>query len=603
MCGINGFNFTDEELARKMNIAIRHRGPDDEGVFVADDISLGNVRLSIIDLSPAGHMPMTTPDGRFTITYNGEIYNFPELRQELEAAGIVFRSHSDTEVVLHLFAREGVECLKKLNGIFAFAIWDNQRKELTVARDRIGVKPLYYWTDSHRFIFSSEIKGLLVHDISRELDRTSLNLYFRFLYVKGPRTMFQGIKKLQPGHYLVVRDGEQSVASCWTPPRPASLFLDREKVMHDVRTLFLDAVRRQLVSDRPVGVFLSGGMDSTAVLAAMRQFAHGRIKTFSVGFETTPEQEKYNADFHLAAETARVFETDHHPLILNGRQMAECFEEVVYHMDEPVSNHIQGATMLLAKLSKPEVAVVLGGDGGDELFGGYDRYYYAQLLDRIDWLPQFLKIGRIKKAQTKKGVERFLSFMAQKEAVVAEFLRPDYNDANASSDAYAPLFKAPIDDFPNDMMRADVQSWLVDESLVRTDKMTMAAGLEERVPILDHRLVELALQIPSKWKLGTRAQGKVIFKEAIKDLLPPHILAERKRGFFSPASKWLRGDMQKFAREVLSESYTSATSNILNFSSINNIFEDHLSKRRYGLNTIWALMTFQVWCRRMLTKS
>lgn len=601
MCGINGFNFTDEESVRTMNKTIRHRGPDDDGVFVSDGISLGNVRLSIIDLSPAGHMPMATPDGRFTITYNGEIYNFSELRQELEAAGIAFRSHSDTEVVLHLFAREGVACLQKLNGIFAFAIWDNQKKELTVARDRIGVKPLYYWTDSRRFIFSSEIKGLLVHDIPRELDRESLNLYFRFLYVKGPRTMFQGVKKLPPAHFAVISSrGELSVERYWTPATHSTKVLDRVNLSNEIRALFLDAVRRQLISDRPVGVFLSGGLDSSAVLGAMRQSVSGTLKTFSVGFEYTSETEKYNADFKLAEQTARHFGTEHHPLTISGRQMVDCFEDVVYHMDEPVSNHIQGATFLLSKLAKQEVAVVLGGDGGDELFGGYDRYYYAQLLDRVDWLPRFLKIGRLKKARTSKGIERFLSFMAQKEGVVGEFLRPEYNNVQSASEAYRPLFDEPSGDFPNDMMRADIQSWLVDESLVRTDKMTMAAGLEERVPILDHRLVELALKIPSKFKLGTREQGKVIFKEAIKDLLPPHILNAKKRGFFSPASKWLRGDMQQFAREVLSPGYTSNTSNILNFNNITTIFDDHLNKRRYGLNTIWSLLTFQVWCGKFL---
>ncbi|TAL20639.1 asparagine synthase, partial [Patescibacteria group bacterium] len=366
-----------------------------------------------------------------------------------------------------------------------------------------------------------------------------------------------------------------------------------------------------LVSDRPLGVFLSGGIDSSAVLGMMREFAAGKIKTFSVGYEATPEAEKYNADFELAARSAAYFGTEHQPLRISGKDVAECFEKIVYQMDEPISNHIQPSTFLLAKFAKPQITVALGGDGGDELFGGYDRYWYSAFLDRLQSLPAVLrsrwllrfaeqwfgKTGLAEKSVLGQDVERFLSFMSQKETRLAEFLQPEVNRPDAGREHFAPFFETRWRDFTNQLMAVDAQTWLADESLARTDKMTMAHGLEERVPLLDPRLLELAFRIPSKMKLDSRTLGKRILRAALKDYIPPFVLQEKKRGFFSPASKWLRGELLPLAQELLSDGYAPGSERYLNLTAARRILDAHVEKCAYGLTQIWAIMTFQAWYR------
>lgn len=612
MCGISGFNFPDEEKLKEMVKIQNHRGPDDQGTFIGGGISLGHNRLSIIDLSPAGHQPMSYGNGRYTITFNGEIYNFLELRQELELKGHSFKSKSDTEVILAAYAEWGKEAVKKLNGIFAFAIWDRDRGELFLARDHVGVKPLYYFWDGQRFIFASEIKAILKHDILREIDLDSLNIYFRFLYVPAPRSIWKNIFKLQSAHFAILKGNELKITPYWE--LKTGELIGREEAGEQILALFKDSVKRQLISERPLGVFLSGGIDSTAVLGAMAEAVPGKIKTFSVGYESTMEEEKYNADFFLAERTAKFYGTDHYPLKISGRDVRDCFEKVVWHMDEPVSNHIQPSTYLLAKHARESVVVALGGDGGDELFGGYDRYYYNSIVDKIRRLPPLFRnralmrwIGKITgketllaKIGTDPGINRFLSFMAQKEAVVGSYLRQEVVRPEAVSNAFFAYFQTVEKDFTNQMMMTDIKTWLPDESLVRSDKLTMAHALEERVPILDYRLMELSMRIPSKYKIDSRRLGKKIWRDAVAGYLPPFIEREKKRGFFSPASKWLRGDLKDFSKEVLSPGFNSGTANMFDFQAIEKIFKDHLEIRGYALPTLWSLMTFQVWYKQFM---
>ncbi len=612
MCGINGFNFKDPELIGKMNELTRHRGPDDAGFFLADEISLGSRRLAVIDTSPAGHQPMSTSDGRFTIVYNGELYNFPELRQELEGRGAKFRSHSDTETLLELFSREGPSCLPRLNGIFAFAIWDDFEKKLYLARDPVGVKPLYYYFDGRRFIFSSEAKAVFCHDVSRTLNSEALNLYFRFLYVPAPLTMWREIKKFPAGHFGVL-SGQNFEVKPFLELKEGEYIESEEEAKRLVREKFFTAVKRQLVSDRPLGLFLSGGIDSTAILAAMSKELGGGVKTFSVGFETPVQGERYNADFVLARKSAEHFKAEHHELVIGGRHLKENFEKIIWHLDEPISNPIQAATYLLAEFAGKEVVVAFGGDGGDELFGGYGRYWYNFQIEAFGpFLRPFLSNNLLKGLERFSGreglaaklsfskLERFLSFMAQKEARIGRFLRPEVNNAGAAEDVFGKYFSKNWRDGTNQMMAADFQTWLQDESLLRTDKLTMAHGLEERVPILDSELVKLAFRIPSRFKIGTKLQGKRIFREALKADLPPFILKEEKRGWFSPASKWLRGDLRDFAREALSENYCSESANLFDFKEIQKMLDEHLESKSYHLNTLWSLITFQVWARQFL---
>lgn len=613
MCGINGFTFSDPERLRGMHAVTHHRGPDDDGFFEGDGISFAHNRLSIIDLSPGGHQPMFTSDKRYVIVFNGEIYNYLDLKKELEKEGEVFRSASDTEVLLAGFARWGEKVFARANGIFACAIWDTKEKRLTVARDHIGVKPLYYVWDGSRFLFSSELKALLVHDIPRDLDREALQLYFRLLYIPAPRTMFAAIKKLPPGHIATIQGSQFEVRQYWKLEEGAPLTNYQEGV-EAVRETTRRAVTRQLVSDRPLGVFLSGGIDSTAILALMRETVTGPIQTFTVGYETPIQSERYNADADLAARTSAYFGCEHHAFTLTAAHAAEHLETIAHHMDEPVANHIQSSTYLLAQLAKPHITVALGGDGGDELFGGYPRYWYSAFIDRIQSLPipareamiRFVfgsVLGRpqdVTKFLSRPGVDRHLVFIAQKEASLRRILRPDVLEPNILPSAFQSVFAEPWKDATNQLMAADVSTWLPDESLVRTDKMTMASGLEERVPLLDRELVELAFRIPSAWKLGSKKQGKRIFIDAMRPVLPPHVLSEEKRAWLSPMSKWIRGPLLPYMQTILSPSYAPGTEAYIDLDAARRMLDDHISGRVYALHELWAIVTFQLWYRQFV---
>lgn len=607
MCGINGFTWNDPAALANMDTALRHRGPDDAGSFFRPLISLGHRRLSIIDLSLGGHQPMQSSDGRYTIIYNGELYNYRDLKKELVQHGHRFSTSSDTEVLLSAFAAWGVACFKKFHGIFAVAIWDDVEQELILARDHLGVKPLYYYRDATKLIFSSEAKALLTHGISHDINLNALNLYARFQYVAGPDTMWQNIHKIPPGSWARWKNHSLQIESYWQPHEGSPITSYAEAV-ESVRTTALCAVRDQLISDVPVGVFLSGGVDSSAVLGMMRSVVgQAPIKTFSVAFQSDLEAEKYNADAELAARTAQFFGTEHHRITVNGRDVAEIFEKSVWHMDEPVANPIVPVTWFLAQQARRHVTVALGGDGGDELFGGYDRYWYAQQLTRPATRISLQALALLKndaalkqKVFARSAVEQYLSFMSQKEKQVSDFLSPHINNTAIAQHVYAPFFAEPWKDSTNQFMAADLRTWLVDESLIRTDRMTMAHALEQRVPLLDWRLVDLAFRIPARFKIDRRSLGKKVFRNAVTPYIPPFITAERKRGFFSPAAKWLRGDLLPLAKELLSPSYCAATADLLNFSTLNQLLESHRTMRGYHLPQLWEAMTFQVWARTFM---
>lgn len=607
MCGINGFTWNDPAALAKMDTALRHRGPDDAGSFFRPRISLGHRRLSIIDLSPGGHQPMHSTDGRYTIIYNGELYNYRDLKKELAERGYHFSTSSDTEVLLAALIVWGVDAFEKFHGIFAVALWDDAEQELILARDHLGIKPLYYYCDNAKLIFSSEAKSVLTHAIPHDINLNALNLYARFQYVAGPETMWQNIRKIPAGSWARWKNNNLQIKSYWQPHEGPHITSYTEAVKN-VRSTTLSALRDQLVSDVPVGVFLSGGVDSSAVLGMMRSVVgQAPIKTFSVAFQSDLEAEKYNADADLAARTAQFFNTEHHRITVSGRDIADIFEKSIWHMDEPVANPIVPVTSLLSKYARQHVTVALGGDGGDELFGGYDRYWYVQQLTRpLTRLPlQALALLSTDSAFKQKvlaqsAVERYLSFMAQKEKQVSHFLSPAINNAMIAEQTYTPLFAQPWKDTTNQFMAADLRTWLVDESLIRTDRMTMAHALEQRVPLLDWRLVDLAFRIPARFKIDRRSLGKKVFRQAMTPFVPPFILPERKRGFFSPAAKWLRGDLLPLAQELLSPGYCAATADLLNFPALNTLLESHRIMRGYHLPQLWAAMTFQVWAKTFL---
>jgi asparagine synthase (glutamine-hydrolysing) len=619
MCGINGFNFKDEDLIKRMNQKICHRGPDDEGFYIDENISLGHRRLSIIDLSENGKNPIFNEDKSLAIIFNGEIYNYQELKKELDK-NHKFYTQTDTEVILHLFEQFGLEkTLEKLNGIFAFAIWNKNKKELILARDRIGVKPLYYYFQDNKFIFSSEIKAILEYgSVKRKMNLDSFNHYFNLGFIPEPLTMFDGIKKLSSAHFLILKDNNILVKKYWHI-NDFENFKSENEIKEKIDWLVNNSVKHQLISDRPVGIFLSGGIDSNAITGVAKKYLPEKIKTFSVGFNER-HGDKFNADFKLAEKTSIFHGTDHHKLIIEERDVIENLEDVIYHYDDPTNNGTQLAVYLLSKLAKKEVAVVLSGAGGDELFGGYPRYYFNKLIDNWQNLPNFLQSKLILDVASKiskknlnekfsaRGFERYKQFMFRKDGDIKKILLPSVENLATTSQFYKDNFFENLSpeldnvikkDFTKYFGIVDRETWMLDLGLVMEDKMTMSFGLEERVPLLDHRLVELSAKIPTKFKIKGK-DTKHIFKQAMKPYLAPHVFGEPKRGFFSPVSEWLRTGLYDFAKEILSENYCPATKEFFDFKEVDKIFEDHVQRKKYNLQLVWGILVFQIWYKKFI---
>ena len=602
MCAINGFNFNSRELILKMNKITSHRGPDGTGIFCADGISLGHNRLSIIDLDTRSAQPMKGSDDNSVIVFNGEIYNYQDLKTELKE--YTFKTASDTEVILAAYKRWGSSCVKKFNGIFAFAIWDAEKQEIFLARDHVGIKPLYYFNKDKKFIFSSEIKGILEHNIFRVLNREAFNHYFRVLYAPEPLTMFEGIYKLPPASYAIFRDGELKITKYWEPETNKYTNKTKKEIAEELREKVLNSVTSQLVSDRPLGIYLSGGIDSSVVLDCVSKIRN-KIDTFSVGFELveTEQREKFNKDFELARMTARNYKTNHHEVLLSAEEVPGLLEEAVWQMDEPISNPTALAMLKLAKFAKEKVYVVLGGDGGDELFGGYERYRLSFIADIYQKLPFFLRkrlnfLEKFNKLNTPPGIERFALFMFQKNKVLERVVNKKFLFSEVTRDFFSKKY---FSDNPGNsterLMKTDRSSWLVDFSLALTDKMSMSAALEARVPLLDRDLVEFSLSIPLSYKVNL-FNTKIILKEAFKGIIPNFLFNQPKRGWFSPGAKWLRRpEMQEMVKSVLSPRYHKEIAVLFNWKEIDNIVINHKSGKEYNLNVIWAILTFQIWAK------
>jgi len=610
MCAINGFNFKNRGLVLKMNKVTAHRGPDGTGVFINGNISFGHNRLSIIDLSKQANQPMKSYDEKQIIVFNGEIYNFQELKKELK--NYPFRTKSDTEVILAAYRKWGHSCVEKFNGIFAFAIWDRDNQELFLARDHIGVKPLYYFYHDKRFIFSSEIKAILKHDIPRHLNYEAFNHYLRILYVPQPLTMFKDIYKFPPASIGILKNNKLKIKKYWEPKKQENYLKNKKEIVRQLQNKVFKSIKRQLISDRPLGIFLSGGMDSSIVLSIMAQI-RGNIDTFSVGFDLSREEEreKFNADFKLAKRTAKHYQTNHREVLVSPKDVVNKFEDVVWHMDEPISNPTAIARMKLAEFAKQKVDVVLGGDGGDELFGGYPRYRLSSIASLYQKLgPKLVRslLGGINdkfnKLNKPAGIERFALFMFQKEPILSKVIKDNILDLNITKEFFESRY------FINNIyknleevfMETDRKTWLVDESLTQTDKMTMASALEERVPLLDKELIEFAGSIPIKYKISI-LDTKIIFKHAFRNQLPGFLFNQPKRGWISPGAKWLRyPEVYKMAQNILSKNYYKETESLFKWNNIQKILKNHYSKKEYNLTIIWALLMFQAWARKYAVK-
>lgn len=625
MCGIYGVvartpdSSMDRTPLQAMSDVLRHRGPDDAGCYVAEQIALGVRRLSVIDLL-TGRQPVTNEDQTMWLVCNGEIYNYRELRGRLEKKGHAFASESDTEVVIHAFEEYGDRCVEHFNGMFVFAVWNAHRRCLTIARDRLGIKPLYYWSNDDLLVFGSELKAVIAHpDVPRSIDLIALDQFLSLEYIAAPRTIFQGIHKLPPGHRLVFNETGLRVERYWD--LTLREIPDDDVTCAEMLTdLIRDAVRLRLVSDVPLGALLSGGIDSSTVLAFMAESSSTPVRTFSIGFD----DQTYN-ELPYARTVAARFGADHREEVLRP-DIASLAERVVWHLDEPFADFSVFPTYLVSRLASESVKVVLSGDGGDEVFAGYDTYV-AQSIDRYyRWLPASLRqsalpalMDRVPPQPPKKGLvnkakrfvegaalpaslqhTRWMLFVSEddKTRLYRPELRASLNGCAAASFLEGFFEQAAALDALAQQQYVDVKTYLVDDILTKVDRMSMAASVEARVPLLDHRIVEFALSLPPHSKLR-RGRTKVILQQAMRGRLPKEVLNRPKQGFSIPLKHWLRGELRPMMTDLLSADCVRRRG-YFEPQTVDGWVSEHLEGRANHSHRLWALMVFELWHRHVL---
>ena len=629
MCGIcgilniDGDRKIDPDQLKKMTQVIIHRGPDDVGYYIKDDIGLGVRRLSIIDLT-TGHQPISNEDKSVWIVLNGEIYNFLELKDNLIKKGHRFRTKTDTETIVHLYEEYGTECVKHLRGMFCFAIWDDKRKRLVLARDRIGIKPLYYSICQGQLIFGSEIKSILQHPrFERRIDLDGLKDYFTFLYVPAPKTIFSGIFKLLPGHILVQENKKSTIKRYWQVRYETSPKQSEDYFVEGFLEKLKEAVRMHLISDVPLGAFLSGGIDSSSVVALMSQVATEPVMTFSVGY---PDENKYFDERREAKKVAEKFETQHHEFVIRP-DLVDILPKCITYFDEPFADSSFIPNYYISQLTREKVKVALSGLGGDELSAGYVRYLGVILAKYYNKLPSSLKLmikGLINFLPETSGdnpvisrAKRFVkgaALPAQHSYLeyISAFNQEDLNnllsgEVRKETEKYNPqerffsyFSQAESDDMLNKMLFLDSKTYLPDDLLTLTDKMSMAHSLEVRVPFLDHQLIEFLATVPPRLKIKN-LQKKYIHKKAVSKILPKEILQKKKKGFSLPLGSWFRKELRGFVQEVLTQEGIEKTG-LFNQKYINQILQEHLSYKADHESKIIALLVFIIWYDMYMTR-
>jgi asparagine synthase (glutamine-hydrolysing) len=607
----------DQATLDRMDIAIRHRGPDEHGQHRLEQVAMGHRRLAIIDLS-GGQQPMASPDGRVWIVFNGEIYNFAAVAAELRAAGVALRGRSDTEVLLHAYLTWGEACLDRLNGMFAFAIYDGRDGSVFAARDRYGEKPLYIAETDSGLYLASEIKSLMAGNyVERRLDPLALYDYFTGYYIKGPRSAFRNVRRLQPGHWLRHRTGQGTVErQYWSPPRPTATRRDEAAVIEEAVALLRDSVRLRLVADVPLGFFLSGGVDSSAVVALASEATDQRLETFSIGFDEPRYDERPHARY-----VADRFGTHHHEFVLKPEGIG-VLDELAWHFDEPFADSSALPVWYLSKMTRQHVTVALSGDGGDELFAGYDSYRGHMLSERLRRFPGPLRAAAVmalrslpagndgRKAAWLKlarniedaGLPAAERFAAKQQAA----FRPDFLAAAAPSLApwctgdsdrllYGAMFESGTD--PLDAMTLWQQTvGLPDDMLVKVDRMSMAHALEVRAPFLDHRLAELMNQVAMDVKLPGGRQ-KYLLRKAMERFYPADFLWRRKQGFAVPLSHWFKDGLNDHVRQTLLAP-GSMVGRLFRREALERIVGEHQRLVRDWSFGLWTLLMFETWCAR-----
>jgi len=625
MCGIYGvYNFGTGELASRellseMDRLIFHRGPDDSGMYVDGCLGIGMRRLSIIDLS-TGHQPIANEDGTVRIVFNGEIYNFQELRDDLLARGHVFTTKCDTETIVHLYEEYGRDCVKKLRGMFAFAIWDARDKSLFLARDRMGKKPLNYCLKDGRFIFCSELRGLLSADwVSRDIDCTSVDMYLSLQYIPSPRTIYRGVNKLEPGHTLVLKDGNISIARYWDLPLSPAPKMDRGEAKAELVRLLKESTKIRLISDVPLGAFLSGGIDSSIVVALMSELSSAPVKTFSVGFD---EQEF--CELSYARAVAERYGCEHHEFIVRP-EMSDVLPKLAWHYSEPYADPSALPTYYVAWETRKFVTVALNGDGGDENFAGYKRYAAMRLAQYLSALPLSARKGLAAAARVLPEfkpapydrfwqAKRFLRSAAGADVPHRHVNMISFVDAQTKAGLYSSAFKnavsfpssAVVDymagyygksegaDFINRLLYLDMHTYLPEGLMTKVDIAAMANSLEGRSPLLDHKFMEFAFSLPGDWKLSGLSGSKRLLKEAFRDRLPEAIASRGKMGFGIPLGPWFRGRLKTYWQDhclnpkALSRGYFDP-------AALRALWQEHQSGRQDHGYKLWAVLMLELW--------
>ena len=610
MCGICGYVSEKKINIEKMNRVIAHRGPDNQAFFQNNNFGLGHTRLSILDLSDESNQPMTSRSGRYILVYNGEIYNFMELKKELQALNVTFEKESDTEVVLEGFEFWGVELFEKLNGMFAFSIYDKKSNKMYIVRDRFGVKPLYYYSANNDFIFASEIKSLLASNrIEKKIDYQGLYEYLHFATTLGKTTFYKNIKKLEPGYYV---EYDLNRKSFKIEPYRLNYEVIRSKdslkdAIEKTRELFETSVKRQLVSDVPIGIFLSGGIDSTAITAYATKHYKGKVKTFSAGFDfDNGDNELENAKF-----IAEHFGTEHHELHIKGDNIIDILEDVNYHFDQPFGDAANIPLYLMSKALKGKEKVVLQGDGGDELFAGYHRYQRLHNYKTYKFISKFFYLFKniIPKDSSKYKGLRFLFALNQNDPSkeLAYILSQEMFDEDPA-DYFSKEVKRELQvvnpflryqyfynkfkkhDHVNRALYTDMNIILPDLYFEKVDRATMANSLEVRVPFLDNELVNYAMSLPSKYKVRGK-EKKYLLKKAFKGVVPDKILFGPKKGFGVPFQYWLRTSMKDFMLNTIRESE-------LYNSKIEALMQEHISNKKDNGYILWKLLNLSLWLKK-----
>jgi asparagine synthase (glutamine-hydrolysing) len=618
MCGIAGvYYFKKGKSAaaddlKRMTDQMVHRGPDDEGFFQDSQMGLGMRRLSIIDLA-GGHQPIATPDQNKVIVFNGEAYNFQEKRQLLQDKGYFLSTNSDTEVVLGLFDTFGTDCFEHINGMFGFAVWDKPAQTLTIARDRIGIKPVYYYMDEEKLVFASEIKAILAFpSVTRALDHACLAQYFKYGFTPDDQTLYKQIKKLPPAHYLQIRDNQVHLACYWHLSYSGKHTENQETITSELYELMQSAVAYRMIADVPLGAFLSSGIDSSSIVHLMHEQKSGRVSTYSIGFGAGYEQ--FN-ELVPARRFADRYGTDHHEILVRP-DVSNLLPELVTALDEPLADSSFIMTYLVSKLARETVTVILSGVGGDELFGGYRRYLNIRLNRYAQKIPLFVRqnilgpmisrlpedrnhtllnyIRLLKAYMGTSSLPASQQYMSYTSLMGDDLLTELLGTQTAYTDHHARLMaNCDADDLLDKLLYIDLKTSLPDQLLMLTDKMSMHTSLEARVPYLDHRVVEYAAKIPSDMKIkGFNLRH--IQKQTFKNKLPDFVLQQKKKGFGAPVGNWVRKDLKEMMMDLLSPDALK-TQGLFNPDAVQSMINNHMTMKEDYTDLLLGLISFQIW--------